>query len=310
MKIKLDPDQDIRIKVGDGKPLEFKLRKIFVPPGERVSLKKDFDPAFTGGLKDKQDAREHVEANQERLADLQEKLYAQDTYALLVIFQAMDAAGKDGAIQHVMSGVNPQGCLVTSFKAPSAEELDHDYLWRASKALPGRGMIGIFNRSYYEEVLVVRVHEAILQAQKLPPETVNEKIWERRYRQINAFERHLVENGTVILKFFLNVSFKEQRKRFLDRIEEPSKNWKFSVADYKERGYWKDYQRAYEECISNTSTEYAPWFVIPADTKWFTRLCVSEMIVRAMKRLDLKFPEVSAERRAELQKIKSLLEKE
>jgi PPK2 family polyphosphate:nucleotide phosphotransferase len=310
MKLRVDPDQKISIRVGNEEQVEFKLSRILAPPGERVSLKKDYDPDFTGGFKGKDDAKAHVEANQEKLAELQETLYAQGMYALLIIFQAMDAAGKDGAIKHVMSGVNPQGCIVTSFKVPSAEELNHDYLWRASKALPQRGMIGIFNRSYYEEVLVVRVHPAILNGQKLPPGSAGEDIWEKRFKQINAFEKHLVQNGTIILKFFLNVSREEQRKRFLARIDEQAKNWKFSVADYKERGYWKDYQKAYEECINHTSTEWAPWFIIPADSKWFTRLCISEAIVRVMKNLDLKYPEVTKERKAELLQIKKLLDQE
>lgn len=310
MKLKLNPGQTVSIRVGKGGPVEFKLSRIMAPPGKKISLGKDYDPGFTGGFKDKDEARAHVEANQEVLAELQERLYAQDSYSLLIIFQAMDAAGKDGAIKHVMSGVNPQGCVVTSFKVPSAEELDHDYLWRASRALPGRGMIGIFNRSYYEEVLVVRVHPQLLTGQKLPPGSAGGGIWRRRYKQINAFEKYLVQNGTVILKFFLNVSNDEQRRRFLDRIEQPEKNWKFSVGDYKERGFWKDYQRAYEQCIRATSTEWAPWFVIPADSKWFTRLCVSEAIIRALRRLDLKYPEVSSARKAELQNIQRLLEGE
>jgi len=307
MKLVFDPDQKVDLKVGDGGHLEFKLRRIFAPPGETISLKKDYDPGFTGGFKGKEEAKAHVEANQDRLASLQDRLYAQGSLALLIIFQAMDAAGKDGAIKHVMSGVNPQGCMVTSFKVPSAEELNHDYLWRATRALPAKGMIGIVNRSYYEEVLVVRVHPEILKGQKLPPETIDDDLWERRFKQINAYEKHLVQNGTVILKFFLNVSREEQKKRFLSRIEEGEKNWKFSVADFKERGYWKAYQKAYEDCISHTSTEYAPWFIIPADNKWFTRLCVSETVVRALKNLDLKYPEVTKERKAELAKIRRLL---
>jgi PPK2 family polyphosphate:nucleotide phosphotransferase len=310
MKPRFDPDQKVNLRVGDGGQLEFKLRRILAPPGEKISLKKDYDPDFTGGFKGKEEAKTHVEANQEKLAELQERLYAQGNIALLIIFQAMDAAGKDGAIKHVMSGVNPQGCLVTSFKVPSAEEVNHDYLWRATRALPQRGMIGIFNRSYYEEVLVVRVHPEILKNQKLPPEIVTDEIWEKRYKQINAYEKHLVQNGTLILKFFLNVSREEQRKRFLARIDEPAKNWKFSVADYKERGFWKEYQKAYEDCINQTSTEWAPWFIIPAYRKWFTRLCVSETIVRTMKNLELKYPEVTKDHKAELIEIKKLLEQE
>jgi PPK2 family polyphosphate:nucleotide phosphotransferase len=310
MKLVIDPDQKIDLKMQDGSTLDFKLRRILAPPGETISLKKDFDPDFTGGFKGKEEAKAHVEANQDRLAELQERLYAQGNIAVLLIFQAMDAAGKDGAIKHVMSGVNPQGCIVTSFKVPSSEELSHDYLWRATRALPQRGMIGIFNRSYYEEVLVVRVHPEILKGQKLPPAAMTDDIWEKRFKQINAYEKHLVQNGTVILKFFLNVSRAEQRRRFLSRIEEGEKNWKFSVADFKERGFWKDYQKAYEDCINHTSTEWAPWFIVPADNKWFTRLCVSEAIIRVLKNLDLKYPEITKQRKAELLQIKKLLDKE
>ena len=310
MKPVFDPDQKIDLKLPDGSRVEFKMRRILVPPGETISLKKDFDPDYTGGFKGKEEARAHVEANQDKLAELQERLYAQGDIALLIIFQAMDAAGKDSAIKHVMSGINPQGCIVTSFKIPSAEELNHDYLWRATRALPQRGMIGIFNRSYYEEVLVVRVHPELLKAQKLPPVLTTDAIWEKRYRQINAYEKHLVQNGTVVLKFFLNVSRGEQRKRFLARIDEPEKNWKFSVTDYRERGFWKEYQKSYEDCINQTSTEWAPWFVIPADNKWFTRLCVSEVIIQTLRGLDLKYPEITKDRKAELLKIRRLLERE
>jgi len=306
----LDPDRKIRFQVADEGKVEFRLRQILVPPGEKISLKKDYDPDFTGGFDSKSAALQHVAANVERLADLQEKLYAQDTYGVLIIFQAMDAAGKDGAIRHVMSGVNPQGCHVTSFKTPSAEELDHDYLWRAAKALPGRGMIGIFNRSYYEEVLVVRVHPEFLAKQRLPQGVVDDGIWKRRYEEINHFEDYLVRNGIVILKFFLNVSKGEQKKRFLDRIDEPEKNWKFSIADYQERAYWDDYQQAYEQLLNHTSTERAPWFVIPADRKWFARLAVSEVICTQLERLDLAFPTVSEQRRQELLEIRTALEKE
>lgn len=310
MKFNIDPDREIKIKMGGGEKVQFQLKDILVPPGEKISLKKDYDPDFTGGYDDKEGALEKVAKNVERLAELQEKLYAQDTYALLLIFQAMDAAGKDGCIRHVMSGVNPQGCHVTSFKSPSAEELDHDYLWRASKALPARGMIGIFNRSYYEEVLVVRVHPEFLAKQKLPEEEIGDGIWRRRFDQINDFEKYLVRNGIIALKFFLNISKKEQKKRFLSRINEPEKNWKFSVADYKERGFWGDYQDAFEDMLNNTSTKHAPWFVIPADNKWFARLAVSEVVCAAMERLGLKYPEVGEERQKELQEIKAALEGE
>lgn len=310
MKFNIDPDRKIKIKLGDGEKVEFRLGEIMVPPGEKISLKKDYDPDFTGGFDDKAGALEKVAANVERMAELQEKLYAQDTYGLLIIFQAMDAAGKDGAIRHVMSGVNPQGCSVTSFKTPSSEELDHDYLWRAAKALPARGMIGIFNRSYYEEVLVVRVHPEFLAKQKLPDDAMDDDIWRRRFKQINDFEKYLVRNGIIVVKFFLNISKKEQRKRFLSRINEPEKNWKFSVADYREREFWSDYQDAFEDMLNHTSTEYAPWFVIPADNKWFARLAISEAVCTVLERLDLKFPDVGPERLKELQEIKAALENE
>lgn len=257
----------------------------------------------------KQRAEQMLESNKVELAEAQELLYADGRHSVLIVFQAMDAAGKDGTIKHVMSGVNPQGCQVFSFKAPSAEELDHDYLWRSMKCLPERGRIGIFNRSYYEEVLVVRVHPEFLDHQKIRP-TARENIWQRRYEQINAFEKYLFENGIIVLKFFLNVSKEEQKKRFLERIDQPEKNWKFSTADVKERAFWDTYQTAYEDCLNHTSTESAPWFVIPADAKWFARLTVSEIIVRTLKQLNLRYPEVSAARRQELQEIRKLLEAE
>ena len=238
---------------------------------------------------------------------MQEILYAQDTYALLIIFQAMDAAGKDGAIRHVMSGVNPQGCQVTSFKAPSAEDLDQGYLWRASKALPARGMIGIFNRSYYEEVLVVRVHPELLEKQKLPPIAREGDIWQRRFKEINNFEKYLRQNGTIIVKFFLNVSKEEQKRRFLSRIDEPEKNWKFSMADYAERNFWDDYQNAFEDMLENTSTDWAPWFVIPADNKWFARLAISEVVSGVFERLDLQIAGGQRSRRKELMQTRGLL---
>lgn len=309
-KYNLDPDRKIKIKVGESGQVEFRFKEVMVPPGESITLKKDYDPEFTGGFKDKAEALAQVAANVETLAELQEKLYAQDTYGLLIIFQAMDAAGKDGAIKHVISGVNPQGCRVTSFKSPSAEELDHDYMWRAAKALPGRGMIGIFNRSYYEEVLVVRVHPEFLAAQKLPPDYVDDDIWKRRFKEINNFEKYLVRNGIVVLKFFLNLSRDEQRKRFLARIDRPEKNWKFSVADYKERAFWDDYQDAYNDMLSNTSTDWAPWFVIPADNKWFARLAISQTICAVLESLELQFPEVSDKRRRELAEIRKALQAE
>ena len=291
-----------------GEPESY-LTALRVPPGKKIVLAKDYDPSFTAGFTDKQAAKTQLEHNTAALAEYQDILYAQDTYALLLIFQAMDAAGKDGAIKHVMSGVNPQGCQVYSFKAPSAEELDHDYLWRSTKCLPERGRIGIFNRSYYEEVLVVRVHPEFLDSQKLPA-SARKNTWRHRYEQINVFEKYLVENGIVVLKFFLNVSKEEQKQRFLARIDEAEKNWKFSGADVKERAFWDDYQRAYQGCLRHTSTEWAPWHVIPADRKWFTRLAVSEIIANTLKQLKLRYPEVSEARRRELLDIRKLLEAE
>ncbi|HOB62159.1 MAG TPA: polyphosphate kinase 2 family protein [Candidatus Competibacteraceae bacterium] len=297
------------MQIDEDSELELRVKHIMVPPGHKISLHKDYDPAFTANFKNKKAASKKLAANIAELAEYQDILYAQDTYALLIVFQAMDAAGKDGAIKHVMSGVNPQGCQVFSFKAPSAEDLDHDYLWRSMKCLPERGRIGIFNRSYYEEVLVVRVHPELLEHEKLPSSD-RQHLWKRRYDQINAFEKYLFENGIIVLKFFLNVSKDEQKKRFLDRIDHPEKNWKFSTADIKERGFWDDYQAAYEDCLNHTSTEWAPWFVVPADSKWFTRLAVSEIIARALKRLNLRYPEVDEQRRQELQEIRKQLEAE
>lgn len=266
---------------------------------------------FTDGYKDKDQAREDLKNNIAKMSELQDMLYAQDYYSLLIIFQAMDAAGKDGTIEHVMSGINPQGCHVVSFKQPSTLERDHDYLWRHQKEVPERGKIGIFNRSHYEEVLVVRVHPEILQSSQLPPEVKNDKnIWKKRFKHIRDWEDHLAENGTHILKFFLNVSKEEQKQRFLSRIDEPEKNWKFSASDVKERGHWDDYMKAYEEAISATSTENAPWYVVPADKKWFTRLAVSEIIVKKLESMNLHYPIVTDAHRAELIKAKELLENE
>ncbi len=277
-----------------------------VTDGAKFRLK-DHDPADANGLKDKRQAQGLLEEGIELLSHMQEKLYAQDRWALLLIFQAMDAAGKDGAIKHVMSGVNPQGCEVFSFKSPSSEELNRDYLWRIHKCIPERGKIGIFNRSYYEEVLVVRVHPPFLKAQKLPERLITKHIWEERYEDINAFERYLTRNGVVIRKFFLHVSKEEQKKRFLERLEDSKKNWKFSMADVQERGFWKDYQEAYEEMIRHTATKHAPWYVIPADTKWFTRLAVAAAIIDALKELDLAFPDVDKARKKELEAVRSSL---
>ena len=274
--------------------------------GRRFRLK-DIDPGDTQGLKSKEKARAALEEGVLRLRELQEKLYAQDRWAVLLIFQAMDAAGKDSTVEHVMSGVNPQGCQVYSFKAPSSEELDHDFLWRTMRCLPERGRIGIFNRSYYEEVLVVRVHPEILKNQRLAPSLVTNNIWKERFEDINAFERYLSRNGVVIRKFFLHVSKKEQKKRFLARLEEPDKHWKFELADVHEREHWDDYQRAYEEMIRNTSSPQAPWYVVPADHKWFTRLVVADAVIDALEDLQLHFPEVDEEKRKELEAARAAL---
>ena len=292
----------------DSRQIREFIRPYRVTAGKRFRLK-DVDPGDTGGLgsEKKQESRELLESGIEILSDLQEKLYAQDHWALLLIFQAMDAAGKDSTIKHVMSGVNPQGCQVFSFKEPSREELDHDYLWRCLKCLPERGRIGIFNRSYYEEVLVVRVHPEILKGQRLPPSLVTKHIWRERYADINATERYLTRNGTVIRKFFLHVSPEEQKKRFLDRLEQPNKNWKFSISDVGERQHWPDYMDAYEQMIRHTSHAHAPWFVIPADNKWFTRLVVAGAVIDALQKMDLAFPEVNTEKRKELQAAREML---
>jgi PPK2 family polyphosphate:nucleotide phosphotransferase len=288
----------------------FDLKHLLVEPERKISLKKDFDPKYTGSFETKVGALGELKSNIKGMASEQDVLAAGDTHALLLVFQAPDAAGKDGTIKHVMSGLNPQGCEVTSFKSPSHEELDHDYLWRSAKRLPQRGRIGIFNRSYYEEVLVVRVHPDLLKQQHLPPLGKNESLWKRRFEEINSFERYLVNNGIVILKFFLNISKSEQKSRFLKRIEEKEKNWKFSAADIRERRYWDDYMDAYEDMFNHTSTDWAPWFIIPADHKWFTRLCVSEIIVAALKSLSLKYPKAGEEELVELQKAKEELLKE
>ena len=276
--------------------------------GRKFRLK-DHSHAGTGRFAaDKEEARALLQRDIERLAALQDRLYAQDRWAILLIFQAMDAAGKDGTIKHVMSGVNPQGCEVFSFKVPSAEDLDHDFLWRTTKCLPERGRIGIFNRSYYEEVLVVRVHPELLEKQKLPPRLVTKDVWKDRYESIAAFERHLVRNGTVVLKFFLNVSRREQKRRFLERLDLPDKNWKFSKADATEREHWKEYMRAYEDMIRATATPDAPWIVVPADDKWFARLVVGAAIIEALEDLDLEYPKVDAAKKAELAAARKILE--
>ncbi|MCB2204847.1 polyphosphate kinase 2 family protein [bacterium] len=281
----------------------------FVVPHDREIRLKDYDTADTGEFEHKADAKKKLQKDIRRLAELQDVLYAHDSYALLLIFQAMDAAGKDSTIKHVMSGINPQGCQVYSFKAPSAEELDHNYLWRCMKRAPERGRIGIFNRSYYEEVLVTRVHPGILDAQKLPP-SARKHVWKARYEEINNYESYLVRNGTRVLKFFLNVSKDEQKRRFLRRIDRPEKNWKFSSSDLRERGHWQDYQHAYEDMFNHTSTEHAPWHIIPADHKWFMRCAVADIIVKELESLDLHYPKVSDDHRAELQRIRAELEKD
>ena len=266
---------------------------------------KDFDPADTGKLHDKEGAAHLLDDGIKLLSRMQEKLYAQDRWSLLIVLQAMDAAGKDGVVKHVMSGINPQGCDVHSFKAPSNEELDHDFLWRAHKAVPERGKIGIFNRSYYEEVLVVRVHQNILAAQKLPESLITKNIWQERFEDIRRFERYLTRNGVMVIKFFLHLSRKEQKKRFLERLEDSKKNWKFSMADVKERGFWKDYQAAYEDAIRNTAAKFAPWYVVPADNKWYTRLVVASAIIDSLDNLNLHFPDTDKEVKKELQKVRA-----
>src|SRR6476659_5958179 len=270
---------------------------------------KDIAPGDTLDFssEDKPRAKEALATGIDVLAELQDMLYAQDSWAVLLIFQAMDAAGKDGAIKHVMSGVNPQGCQVFSFKSPTSEDLDHDYLWRCVKCLPERGRIGIFNRSYYEETLVVRVHREFLEKQKLPPDLITKDIWKERFQDIRSFERYLTRNGVAIRKFFLHVSNKEQKKRFLERIEEPEKNWKFSANDAKEREYWDDYMEAYEETIRETATEDSPWYVVPADNKWFTRVVVAAAVIDALASLDLSYPKVSAAKAKELAEVRNTL---
>jgi PPK2 family polyphosphate:nucleotide phosphotransferase len=285
-----------------------KLTKPYrVNDGKNFRLK-DHDSASTGQVHSKEHAKELLQRSIEEMANLQDKLYAQDRWAVLLIFQAMDAAGKDGAIKHVMSGVNPQGCQVYSFKAPSREELDHDYLWRTSRVLPERGRIGIFNRSYYEEVLVVRVHSDILKNEHIPEQLITKDIWEERFEDIVNFERYLGHNGVVVRKFFLNVSKKEQKRRFLERLETPEKNWKFSAADVHERECWGDYMKAYEEMIAATSTKHAPWYVVPADNKWFTRLAVAAAIVDTMEDLKLAYPKVDPEKAKQLAAAKAELQ--
>ena len=296
----------------DGKSEFKKMRKLVEPyritDGKKFRLK-DIDPGDTGGLKSefKGEAKALLARGVELLSDEQARLYAQDRWGVLLIFQAMDAAGKDGTIKHVTSGLDPQGMQVYSFKAPSSEELDHDYMWRCMRALPERGRIGVFNRSYYEEVLAVRVHEAFLMNQKLPLELITKKVWDERYQDIRAMERYLSRNGYLILKFFLHVSKKEQKKRFMERLDFPDKNWKISSADARERQYWDSYMDSFEQMVRNTATEYAPWHVIPADNKWFTRLAVSDTIVDAMEKLNLKFPKIDDAKKKELAAARKIL---
>jgi len=285
-----------------------KLAKAYcVERGKHFKLR-DFDPADTAGIRSKEHATAALQKSLEQLADLQNKLYAQDQWAVLLIFQGMDASGKDGVIKHVMAGVNAMGCQAYSFKAPSSEEQQHDYLWRTMQRIPERRRIGIFNRSYYEEGLIVRVHPDLLQNEKIPPSLITKKIWEERFEDMCAFERYLTRNGIVVRKFFLNLSKKEQARRFLARLDEPEKNWKFSAADIHEREYWDDYMQAYEDMIQNTATPAAPWYVVPADNKWFTRLVVASAIIDTLEKLNLSYPKVDASRRKELEKARKFLE--
>jgi len=280
-----------------------------VPYNKKIDLR-SYDPGYTGDFKHKKEAKKKLQDDIKKLIQLQDVLYASNTYGLLIIIQALDAAGKDSVIKHVMSGVNPQGCQVLSFKAPSTEELNHDYLWRCLKSTPEKGKIGIFNRSYYEEVLITRVHPDLLDKEKLPPYKDLQSLITERFEEINHFEKYLIKNGIILLKFFLNVSKKEQKDRFLKRINLPEKNWKFSLTDVKERAHWEDYINAFEDVFNNTSTKNAPWHIIPADNKWFTHTVIADIIVKKLKELNLKYPEVSEEHRKEIMKVKEILEGE
>jgi PPK2 family polyphosphate:nucleotide phosphotransferase len=282
-------------------------KRFVVEPGTKVNLKADFDPGDTGGYERPENAAELLQEGVEFLANYQEKLYAENSRGLLVVLQALDAAGKDGTIEHVMSGINPQGCQVYSFKAPSVEELDHDYLWRVTKVLPARGNIAIFNRSHYEEVLVVRVHPEFLTAQRLPKKTLGKGLWVQRFREINNFERYLVNNGFEILKIYLNLSYEEQCRRQMARIDKADKNWKFNPGDIEERKYWDDYLFAYEEVFRYTSTAYAPWYVVPADNKWFARIVVATILANKLVEMDPKFPSVSEKARQEMLECREIL---
>jgi PPK2 family polyphosphate:nucleotide phosphotransferase len=285
------------------------IEKLLAKEGEKISLK-DYSPAYTGNYEEK-DAKKHLKKNVKRLDKLQYTFYADNTYSLLIVLQAMDAAGKDGAIRHVMSGINPQGCTIHNFKAPSKNELEHDFLWRHYIRLPERGQIGIFNRSHYENVLVTKVHPEYILGEQIPGieslSDINERFWEDRYQQINNFEKTIHQNGTVILKFFLHLSKDEQKSRFLDRINEPDKNWKFSSGDIKERAFWNDYQTAFEQAISKTSTKHAPWYIIPADNKWFSRIAISDVIIHTLNELNLQIPELEAKEKAKLENAKQIL---
>jgi len=286
-----------------------KLEKSYrVDDGKHFRLK-EFDSADTGHWDSVEEAKEQLQKDIKRMEELQDKLYAQDRWSVLLIFQAMDAAGKDGTIKHVMSGVNPEGCQVHSFKAPSQAELQHDFLWRTTQALPERGHIGIFNRSYYEEVLVVRVHPPVLESQLVPPSLITKDIWKERFEDINCFERHMGRNGTVVRKFFLHLSKKEQKRRFLSRLDEPEKHWKFSAGDIQERESWDDYQEAYEDMIRHTASKQAPWYVVPADNKWFTHLVVAAAIVQTLEELDLCYPKVDGEKLKEIAAARRILSK-
>ncbi len=282
----------------------------FIVPHDTTIRLKEYDPDYTGKFTDKKDVQKKLSRDLSELQQLQEMLYAQNEYGVLIIFQAIDAAGKDSTIKYVMSGLNPQGCSVTPFKAPSPEELDHDYLWRCAKELPKRGNIGIFNRSYYEEVLVVRVHSEFLQKQQLPKECIDKDIWQKRYEQIRNFEKYLTQNGIVVIKFFLYISKEEQKKRFLERINRPEKNWKFEIRDIEERKHWEEYMQAYEEMLNNTSTKYAPWYIIPANHKWFARIAVADIIVSRLEKLKLQYPVVEEEEKKKFSAIRKALENE
>ena len=290
------------------KPSEL-IRRYRIDDGGKFKMN-DIDPDDTAGITDKNRAKEMLAQGIAQLAELQDKLYAANTWALLLIFQAMDAAGKDSTIKHVMSGINPQGCQVYSFKSPSSEELDHDFMWRTNRCLPERGRIGIFNRSYYEEVLVVRIHPEFLAGAHLPEKLVSKKIWQHRYEDINCTERYLARNGIAIRKFFLHVSKKEQRRRFLSRLDEPEKHWKFAPEDVLERQHWNEYMSAYQDMIRHTSTPHAPWFVVPADHKWFTRLVVAQAVVEAIKELDVDYPKIDQEQKRKLEQSRKMLENE